>query len=491
MTDTINLVDFIPGTKAKAQEVNANFVTLKEAILTKAPNGGDPAIPLDVADATKNSHAINKGQFDSLKGDLIAVSQAKGVNFCIKSGNITNDKPDILAVGTGSSTQISFKVSDGLETNYKPLVISNAKGLTKELKTLESIDITPTNIENVFPILTSNTGQGYTLTASTEGEAAYLCADENAITRWRATTSSGWLKIHKNSGDFGLIYAYRIQGNYEPNLVTRSPKSWVVKDALGNIIDKRTNETGWKTSEVRTYVLAKPIKTNEIIFDTITNNGADYLTINGVEILSKTEVGEVCPLEVLNVFVPVEEKEAYTLGNTIFIQKEEPATKQIDDIWFDTKYEPVPAKKYTTEGWVDFEDVPIGQAVAEDGIITAVSTFDFNQNGYNLTRNNKDIFETWKKAYPDYKSGIAKTYSTTYTAEKDGWLRFYGSVGANQHSYLYINDLEVAHYSGNTNVLIYFSSIFPIGAGSKYQYNRTSSDNCQTFATYYLAKGEL
>jgi len=92
MTDYLTLTEFVPGTKAKAQEVNANFSAIKDALADKAALSGDSAQTFHVANATEDSHAINKGQLNNLSDDLTAEINKTSIKFCVKSGNISAGK---------------------------------------------------------------------------------------------------------------------------------------------------------------------------------------------------------------------------------------------------------------------------------------------------------------------------------------------------------------------------------------------------------------
>lgn len=95
---TIQLTTFIPGTKAKADEVNANFAVLQSAINEKATINGDSSQTFLVSDATADKHAVNKKQLNELSDNLTTKINRTGTKFCIKSGNTTNGKGDLFSI---------------------------------------------------------------------------------------------------------------------------------------------------------------------------------------------------------------------------------------------------------------------------------------------------------------------------------------------------------------------------------------------------------
>lgn len=55
-----------------------------------------------------------------------------------------------------------------------------------------------------------------------------------------------------------------------------------------------------------------------------------------------------------------------------------------NDIWLNTSVEPLSAYKYGTDWSTKYIGVPIGTATVFNGVINAVTTNSYNQNGYNL-----------------------------------------------------------------------------------------------------------
>lgn len=146
MSDYLTLTEFIPGTKAKAQEVNANFTAVKAALAEKAAMTGDGAQKFNVADATDDANAVNKKQLDNLSNDLSLAISKTGTKFCVQSGNTnTNGKGDLFSY---SVLQITPKIGG----TYANLVISDYEGVQSTISSVSSISMNgkPDGTYNIF-----------------------------------------------------------------------------------------------------------------------------------------------------------------------------------------------------------------------------------------------------------------------------------------------------------------------------------------------------
>lgn len=145
MADSLTLTEFVPGTKAKAQEVNANFAALKEALDAKAAIDGDGSQTFSVADATLEAHCVNKSQLDTLSNDLTAEINKTGTKFCVKSGNTTGGEGCLF-------TYSILKITPLIGGTYADLVISDYKGTQTTISTVDSISMSgkPDGQYNIF-----------------------------------------------------------------------------------------------------------------------------------------------------------------------------------------------------------------------------------------------------------------------------------------------------------------------------------------------------
>lgn len=138
MTNYLTLTEFVPGTKAKAQEVNANFTALKDAVNARALLNGDNLQAFNVADATLNTHAINKGQLDAATNASNTKMDNLLNRFCLKSGNITSGDADLLSY---AGTTLSFKIGG----SYPSVIWNSANGTQETISSLANITGFSTN----------------------------------------------------------------------------------------------------------------------------------------------------------------------------------------------------------------------------------------------------------------------------------------------------------------------------------------------------------
>lgn len=175
----LTLTTFVPGTKAKADEVNSNFSILKDAVVSKAPLEGDSSQTFLVADATADSHAVNKKQLsvssDELKGEI----KKTGPKFCVRSGYTTSGKGDIFSY---SALQITPKIGSG----YANLVIADYVGNQYNISSVSPLSMTG-KTDGVYNIFIKSDGTLYVLKNNIYKQAARPTLVEGDI--WLNTSS--------------------------------------------------------------------------------------------------------------------------------------------------------------------------------------------------------------------------------------------------------------------------------------------------------------
>lgn len=147
MSDNNELIlkTFVPGTKAKADEVNSNFSILKNAIISKADKEGNQLQPFFVGDAVDDLHAMNKGQVKVMQDELDKKIQKMSSFFCVKSGNITDGNADLFGF---SELTLTLKAG-GI---YPNLVCSNYEGVTYTIDSSSDLSLVgkANGVYNIF-----------------------------------------------------------------------------------------------------------------------------------------------------------------------------------------------------------------------------------------------------------------------------------------------------------------------------------------------------
>lgn len=338
MTDYLTLTEFIPGTKAKAQEVNANFSAIKDALANKASLTGDNAQTFKVADATDSSHAVNKAQLDDLAEDLSAEINKSGTRFCVKSGNITAGKGDLFSYSV-------LTVTPKIGGAFANLVISDYKGVN-------------TTISSVAPSTLNLTGN---------------------------------------------------------------------------------------------------------------SNGTYNIFINSTGGL-------------------------YILNNTIYRQPTRP-TMVVNDIWLDTSKDSFNCIKYSGTTDVEFLDVPLGKVTISGGVVSAIETFAFNQNGYNVNAqtvlNSGTNFSASisNMAMPNYAAGVSKSWETTYQADTNGYVYVWANFGSKLEVSTDNSNWYTVQNSWYSDQGYSASAFIPIPKGIYYKASSTSNTASNSLVFYPCLAG--
>ena len=155
-TNYLSLTTFVPGTKAKADEVNANFTTLKDAIEEKASLSGDSTQTFYVADATADKHAANKGQLEDLSDALTAKINKTGTKFCVKSGNISSGKGSLFSYS-------GLEITPLIAGTYANLVIADYTGAQTTISTTPAHLNLTGNSNGTYNIFITPSGSLYIL----------------------------------------------------------------------------------------------------------------------------------------------------------------------------------------------------------------------------------------------------------------------------------------------------------------------------------------
>lgn len=201
-----------------------------------------------------------------------------------------------------------------------------------------------------------------------------------------------------------------------------------------------------------------------------------------------------------NIFIGLDGSSEHFL-NTIYKQKTEPTTKNIDDIWLNTSMEPVFAGKWNGSIWQEYLKVPVGNVVIASNAISSTTIFSYNQNGYNVNQLSpavtdlSTLSQTGKNTItslmmPDYARAASKTWNTVCQADSDGWIKFQTLSYGGSPAYLYWGTTnstvttQIGIIQGNNSAEC--SPLYPISKGEYYKAIGGYSDQSLVF---YPVKG--
>lgn len=374
-----NMYVFQPGTKAKAEEVNANFEAIKQGVKSVETGGakktGDKTVNFETADPTENFHAANKGYVDTLKGLIKSIN----TRFSVNSGNLNdNKKADLLSY---SGSTLSFKVGG---ENYPSLSCTTAGGDNFTLKTLQELDVSGTQsgvyyvavqaesetaqlvdkvcVQPSEPLTPSATNPVMTSAVLPEGAVTGTGGEYPNHLYWHGFSNEEIVGLlygaawSTPSGSTTYTYAdakrpeagkYKISFNI-PRNATGSDAGRSLNNSVFTITytDGTTQTVGYPetitTKGIRT--IDNIILTKQVKSITYSHSGSSVSTIT-------------LPITDIRLYKYVEPK------NTI---------------WMDTSFEPFQSKIYDGTSWVASGLVPIGSIKIDNGLIKEASTNTFN-----------------------------------------------------------------------------------------------------------------
>ena len=161
----------------------------------------------------------------------------------------------------------------------------------------------------------------------------------------------------------------------------------------------------------------------------------------------------------------------YAIKNTLTKSKIMPEMES-GDVWLDLSRVPIVAKTYNGVSYSDFKDVPLGEVLVEEGNLTTVTTYPYNQNGFDINVQTKisssDFADSlFRYNTPDYSKCIDKTPGETHTAECDGFVLLQTNLSANNDASLYIGDTWF--YYRTTSAYSAGCFMYPVSKGDVYR----------------------
>ena len=313
MTNYLTLTEFVPGTKAKAQEVNANFSALKDAVNTKASLDGDSTQVFSVANATLSSHAVNKSQLAQLSEDLTSELDKAVTKFCAKSGNTASGLGDLFSYS-------SLNVTPKIGGTYQNLIIADYKGVLTTITSAQTFSMSgkPNGVHNIF---ISSVGTLYTLNNTIYRQVArptMLAGDvwlNTSVEPFSCIKYSGTADIEFLDVPLGSVtiasgaitkietFQYN-QNGYDVNFKTQGYRFPNYTNPVSKLINTAyTAECdGWLycESQIQSYLTA----------------GYVYCTINSVQKLINSCTGDNADFNANLAIIPVSNGDTYTFSSS-------------------------------------------------------------------------------------------------------------------------------------------------------------------------------
>ena len=169
---------FVPGTKARAQDVNENFVAVQDELNLKAEKNGDETQTFYVANATHDNEAVNKAQLDTAinesnndkvthtenspvgsstrpvyinaSGEAIACNGLDSNIRCTSRTTISSTKPDVIIAQYQSGTSGYRVWASGFKEKWGRIsVSSNTSDVAVTFNTTYPFTTTPVVLTTV------------------------------------------------------------------------------------------------------------------------------------------------------------------------------------------------------------------------------------------------------------------------------------------------------------------------------------------------------
>lgn len=297
-------------------------------------------------------------------------------------------------------------------------LVSVGGNITEGFTYPESADI------SIVPAMTSNTSGGWTASASSYSQEALSpwhvfdgITPVGFVNGWESNfTSSGWLKIAKDSGIFNLSRIAISSCHNGP----AAPRDFTIQDQAGNIL-KTINGENWLPYETKYYdVAATGISAVKI--DVTANNGQAYIDIGEVKLYSSINSID---------------------GDYTFLMNQIPYKSQ----------------KRTNGYWLDKQFLKLGEATKTGGILGIAKNYVFNRKFYKKI--NCPVYST--KTDITHNLGTNNIKITAYLVCKISELGYL--VGQKAQFITYSSNLSVPGFiikdkntvsfvSGNQNLIV-------------------------------------
>jgi hypothetical protein len=188
--------------------------------------------------------------------------------------------------GTSTSAAITMKVGNNGALSVLTFLNNGNLGInnTSPTKVLDVLD--SGYYDEVVTMTSDSAPSPYAATASTEvntGNAAWLAFDHSTVSKWTASTNTGWLKYDFGVGSSKIIKEYTVIGCISGQ-ETYAPKTWTFEASNDNFstvttLDTKTNVPAFSAGELRSYVITNTTGYRYYRINVSANQGGVLLAI--------------------------------------------------------------------------------------------------------------------------------------------------------------------------------------------------------------------
>ena len=201
---------FVPGTKAKAQEVNENFVSIQNELNQKAEKAGNSSQPFLVANATEDNHAVNKLQFETSLNEAIEnvnnVISCLSTPFVVERGYTNSSgNPAFMTYSTGT---LNFRVNNNATSSYGPIIAVPANNQPKfTVTSVNSINMSSYS-NGAYNVFLKSNGTAYAYKNTIYTQKAAPASPTNHTIFVNTSVSPLTAKIYSNNAwvDFNDVF---------------------------------------------------------------------------------------------------------------------------------------------------------------------------------------------------------------------------------------------------------------------------------------------
>ena len=271
-------------------------LTIDVGEVNDAPTGQDKTLNINEND----SHTFTAADFGFSDIDVGDILQSVTITRLPVDGRLTlNDTPVTAnqVITAADINNLKFAPAANVSgAGYADLQFTVSDGKDQSTQQTITFDVTA-DTGALIPTLTSNTGQGFTVTA--DGSAGYgwqpymafdnkesIGTSTDNRNSWATSGRDGWLQIEYQAAL--TVSAYSITGIYNPR---RQPKDWKLlgsQDGINyDVIDSHSGEI-WTHRETKEFNLDAPVTYRYFKIDISANGGDNYTGFDSLQFYDAT-----------------------------------------------------------------------------------------------------------------------------------------------------------------------------------------------------------